>query len=98
MAGISGALSAVCCCCRRTFLHCYPRYTNSWRLVHESLPLKGKQYNDLPAAVLEVSESSLSGMYSVQFMHALGCQIEYRVARRSQVFVCIHEDAEVQVS
>lgn len=69
-----------------------------WRLVHESLPLKGKQYKDLPAAVLEVAESSLTGIYSVQFMHALGCQVDYRVARRSQVFVINHEDSEVQVT
>jgi hypothetical protein len=65
--------------------------------VHESLPLKGKQYNDLPAAVLEVVESSLSGVYSVQFMCALGCEITYRVARKCYVFVCSHEDVEVQV-
>ncbi|KAF6257410.1 hypothetical protein COO60DRAFT_1236203 [Scenedesmus sp. NREL 46B-D3] len=75
-----------------------PEPPTIWRLVHESLPLKGKQYNDLPAAVLEVSESSLTGMYSVQFMHAMGCHLEYRVARRSQVFVCSHEDVEVQVT
>lgn len=76
---------------------CLPNARHSWRLVHESLPLKGKQYNDLPAAVLEVAESSLTGIYSVQFMHALGCQVDYRVARRSQVFVINHEDSEVQV-
>jgi hypothetical protein len=65
--------------------------------VHESLPLKGKQYNDLPAAVLEVSESSLAGVYSVQFMCAMGCEIAHRVARKCYVFVCSHEDVEVQV-
>jgi hypothetical protein len=69
----------------------------SWRLVHESLPLKGRQYNELPAAVLEVSEASLCGSYSVQFMCALGCEITHRVVRRSYVFVCSHEDVEVQV-
>eukprot|EP00882_Tetradesmus_deserticola_P010949 GHRQ01011582.1.p1 GENE.GHRQ01011582.1~~GHRQ01011582.1.p1 ORF type:complete len:206 (+),score=103.34 GHRQ01011582.1:540-1157(+) len=69
-----------------------------WRLVHESVPLQGRQYSELPAAVLEVSESALAGIYSVQFMHALGCEITYRVARRAQVFVCSHEDAEVQVT
>ncbi|KAF8056142.1 hypothetical protein HT031_006493 [Scenedesmus sp. PABB004] len=69
-----------------------------WRLVHESPPLMGAAYNGLPAAVVEVCESALGGIYAVQFMHGLGCEIVYRVARRSQVFVCEHEGAEVTVT
>lgn len=65
--------------------------------MHESPPLKGSAYNSLPAAVLEVSESALSGIYSVQFMHAMGCEITYKMARKNHVFVCMHEDQEVQV-
>jgi hypothetical protein len=40
----------------------------TWHLVHESPLLRGSQYNSLPAAVLEVSESALYGMYSVHFL------------------------------
>jgi hypothetical protein len=69
----------------------------SWRLVHESPPLKGNPYNSLPASVLEVSESSLSGIYSVQFMCHMGCTITYKVGRQNWVYVCSHEGAEVQV-
>lgn len=69
----------------------------SWRLVHESAPLVGLPWNNLPATVLEVTESALTGIYAVQFMHSMGCQQKYRVQRRNNMFVCVHEDYEVQV-
>jgi hypothetical protein len=48
---------AFCCSAAATADSFYLRFASnhSWRLVHESLPLKGKQYNNAPAAVLEVS-------------------------------------------
>lgn len=69
-----------------------------WRLVHESVPLRGSPWNSLPATVLEITESALTGIYAVQFMHSLGCQQRYRVQRKNNMFICLHEDYEIQVS
>eukprot|EP00878_Enallax_costatus_P023330 GHUV01024805.1.p1 GENE.GHUV01024805.1~~GHUV01024805.1.p1 ORF type:complete len:199 (+),score=6.30 GHUV01024805.1:458-1054(+) len=68
-----------------------------WRLVHESVPLRGNPWNSLAASVLEVTESALTGIYAVQFMHGMGCQQKYRVQRRNNMFVCLHEGYEIQV-
>lgn len=65
--------------------------------MHESIPLRGNPYNNLPATVLEVTESALTGIYAVQFMHSMGCSQKYRVQRRNHLFTCLHEDYEIQV-
>lgn len=83
-----------------TFKHPLPVNTTpiSWRLLHESPPLRGASYTSLPAQVMEVSESCLYGIYCVQMFYGLGCTHTYRILRRNCTYVCVEEGLEIMVS
>lgn len=68
-----------------------------WTVRHEGLPIRGQLANDLPATVLEVSESACTGSRVVNFWITLGCQLEYEVRKTGHEYLCLHEGHELRV-
>lgn len=75
----------------------YPPISHSWRVLHESPPLRGATYAPLPACVVEVSESCLYGIYCVQMFYALGCTCTHRITRKNCTYVCVQGGLELTV-
>ena len=74
------------------------RASEEWAVLHEGMPVRSKQANQLPAAVRAVSQSACRGPDMPAFWAALGFKKQYSMVKTGQSFCCYLEGHEVEVA
>lgn len=72
--------------------------SEAWAVLHEGMPVRSKQANQLPAVVRAISRSSCRGPDVPAFWAALGFQRQYSMVKAGHAFCCFLDGHEVDVS
>lgn len=74
------------------------RASEEWTVLHEGMPVRSKQANQLQATVRAMSQSACRGPNVPAFWAALGFKKQYSMVKAGHTFCCYLEGHEVEVA